>query len=174
VVDTEDDLQPLVTSAFHLASRSVELLTVALDGSSFDVTRMRERAGQSWVVATEVADALTRDYGVPFGVAHAITSELVRQPNGRGATGSLGDSLRTIARAHGHMITASDDEVLRLVSPEHFIEVRHADGEPAPVAMAVALARSRGRLNEDRAAFAALRAHDAEAAAELEEVFARL
>src|SRR5690606_33195187 len=45
IVDTEDDLQPLVAAMFKDAIRAVSLVAVALDGADVDVEKMRMRAG---------------------------------------------------------------------------------------------------------------------------------
>ena len=60
IVDTEDDLQPLVASAFSDATRAVALVSAALRGARLNVGRMRERAGQHGVSITELADKIGR------------------------------------------------------------------------------------------------------------------
>jgi argininosuccinate lyase len=79
IVDTEDDLQPLVAAAFRDAARAVSLVAVAMTGAQFDAAAMRRRAGEGWVTVTELADALTRDHNVPFKAAHTIAARLVRE-----------------------------------------------------------------------------------------------
>ena len=49
IVDTEDDLQPLVASAFADATRGVRLVAVAMSAAEFDVERMAARAREGWV-----------------------------------------------------------------------------------------------------------------------------
>ena len=77
IVDTEDDLQPLVATAFKDATRAVALVAAAMAAAEFDVARMRARAAEGWVTVTELADTLARDHGVPFKAGHAIASTLV-------------------------------------------------------------------------------------------------
>ena len=77
IVDTEDDLQPLVATAFKDATRAVALVAAAMATAEFDVARMRARATESWVTVTELADTLARDHGVPFKAGHAIASKLI-------------------------------------------------------------------------------------------------
>ncbi len=79
IVDTEDDLQPLVRGAFRDATRAVSLLAATMAKAEFDVARMRERAGAAWVTVTELADVLVRDHGLSFGEAHEIVSDVVRR-----------------------------------------------------------------------------------------------
>src|SRR5437773_1935457 len=61
IVDTEDDLQPLVFSMFKDATRAVKLVAAAMKDATFDVKRLAERAEQGWITVTELADTLTRE-----------------------------------------------------------------------------------------------------------------
>src|SRR5688572_13398079 len=79
IVDTEDDLQPLVFAVFRDAARAVRLVAAALESASFDVARMARRAGQGWITVTELADTLTRDHQIPFRTSHTIASRLVAE-----------------------------------------------------------------------------------------------
>ena len=62
VVDTEDDLQPLVASMFRDATRAVTLLAAAMRLADFDVERLAARAGVGGTTLTELADTLVRDH----------------------------------------------------------------------------------------------------------------
>src|SRR5882724_9386876 len=85
IVDTEDDLQPLVFAMFRDATRAVRLVAAALTTAEFDAARLEARAGDGWTTLTELADTLVRDHGLPFNTAHAIAARLVtgrqRDPN---------------------------------------------------------------------------------------------
>src|SRR5262245_27587018 len=74
IVDTEDDLQPLVATMFRDAARAVRLVAAAMSGAEFNVARMAERAAHGWITVTELADTLAREHGVPFRAGHAIAS----------------------------------------------------------------------------------------------------
>src|SRR5256884_6555988 len=52
LVDTEDDLQPLVFSMFKDATRAVKLVAAAMKDATFDVKRLAERAEQGWITVT--------------------------------------------------------------------------------------------------------------------------
>ena len=62
IVDTEDDLQPLVVSMFKDAIRMIGLVAAAMSTAEFDRQRLAERAGQGWITVTELADTLARDH----------------------------------------------------------------------------------------------------------------
>jgi len=158
IVDTEDDLQPLVRCAFRDATRAVSLLAATMAKAEFDVVRMRERAGAAWVTVTELADVLVRDHGLSFGEAHEIVSDVVR----RGRDGAARDEpavlLAAAARARGHRIEYAADDLARILSPENFVEVRRTLGGPSPQVVAAALEDARKSLETDSAQLAASRA----------------
>src|SRR5204863_10099787 len=53
IVDTEDDLQPLVAQMFKDAARAVSLVAAAMADATFDVEKLAERAGRNWITITE-------------------------------------------------------------------------------------------------------------------------
>src|SRR6266508_4176787 len=77
IVDTEDDLQPLVFSMFRDATRAVKVTAAAMSAAEFDAARLEARAGEGWTTLTELADTITRDHRIPFRAAHAIAARLV-------------------------------------------------------------------------------------------------
>src|SRR5882672_5139447 len=77
IVDTEDDLQPLVFSTFRDATRAVKLIAAAMATAEFDAERLEARAADGWTTLTELADTLVRDQGLPFTSAHAIAKGLM-------------------------------------------------------------------------------------------------
>src|SRR6266853_525579 len=77
IVDTEDDLQPLVFSMFRDATRAVKLVAAAMTTAEFDAPRLEARAADGWTTLTELADTLVRDHGLPFRKAHQIASHLI-------------------------------------------------------------------------------------------------
>src|SRR3989441_10843024 len=91
IVDTEDDLQPLVFSMFRDATRAVKLVAAAMATAAFDAKRLEARAGDGWTTLTELADTLVRDHQVPFRTAHAITASLIaaRERDPRGPLSAL-------------------------------------------------------------------------------------
>ena len=68
IVDTEDDLQPLVASMFRDATRAVTLVGGGDAAADFDVAKLAARAGDGGTTLTELADTLVRDHGLPFRI----------------------------------------------------------------------------------------------------------
>ena len=99
IVDTEDDLQPLVASMFSDATRAVTLVAAAMRGARVRRRRgSRERAGEGGMTVTELADTLVRDHGLPFSSAHAIASRPVQARTGTRARRSP-TALAKVSRA---------------------------------------------------------------------------
>jgi argininosuccinate lyase len=150
IVDTEDDLQPLVASMFRDAGRATTLVAASMRGAQFDVARLASRAAEGGTTMTELADHLARRHGVPFRSAHAIAGRLLQAQRER-PDAPLG---ATLARISGDLlgvpIEYSDAQIADILSPRHFVEVRATLGGPAPAETARALDGSRERLEADR------------------------
>jgi argininosuccinate lyase len=149
IVDTEDDLQPLVATMFDDATRAVTLVAAAMATAAFNRDRMAERARLGWITVTELADTLTRDNGVPFRTSHTVASRFVAEA-GRRPTEPSTALLREITTAVvGRPIVYDDDRLAEVLSPEYFVKVRTTPGGPAPAETSRAIAASRERLAVD-------------------------
>jgi len=167
IVDTEDDLQPLVAAAFRDATRGVSLAAVAMADAEFDVARMRARAEQGWVTLTELADALVREHGLSFKAGHGIAARIVRERQARPDV-QVSDVVRHASReVAGREIDLSEATLDLWLSPEHFVAVRRTHGGPAPDVTAAALDASLALLAADDAEIARARGGIAAAAQRL-------
>jgi argininosuccinate lyase len=164
IVDTEDDLQPLVASTFRDATRMVALVGATMRGADFDVPRLASRAGDGGTTLTELADTLVREHGLPFRTAYAIAALLLKaRTEDPGA--SLSRALHAASSALlGAPLEYAEARLQTVLSPKHFVEVRTTHGGPAPSETMRALGESRRRLDEDRASWTARR--EAQVAAE--------
>src|SRR5437773_2007352 len=151
IVDTEDDLQPLVFAMFRDATRAVKLVAAAMTTAEFDAARLEARAGDGWTTLTELADTLVRDEGLPFRTAHAIAGRLVagrqRDPD-RPLAQLLADASREVL---GTPLTYSESALKEILSPRHFVNVRTTPGGPAPEETGRAANASRRQLEADEA-----------------------
>ena len=77
IVDTEDDLQPLVERMFCDATRAIDLVSAAMASAEFNAAILERRAGEGWITITELADTLVRDHGLSFGAAHGVARRVV-------------------------------------------------------------------------------------------------
>ena len=143
IVDTEDDLQPFVYAMFNDADRAVRLVAAAMSTATFDRERLAARAEEGWITATELADTLTRDEGVPFKASHTIAVRLIAEASRR-PTEPRSKLLREVsASILGRPIEFDEARLEHVLSARHFIEVRTTPGGPAPAEMTRALAESR-------------------------------
>jgi argininosuccinate lyase len=150
VVDTEDDLQPLVFSMFRDATRALTLVAAAVATAEFDAAKLEARAADGWTTLTEFADTLVRERDVPFRKAHQIAAKLVaaKAANPLAPMSSLvADVSRDVL---GSALTYSDDALETILSARHFVYVRATAGGPAPGQTARAIAAANEAFQSDR------------------------
>jgi argininosuccinate lyase len=150
IVDTEDDLQPLVFTAFKDAARATSLVAAAMHGAEFDTETMTRRASTGWITVTELADTIARDHGVPFRTGHAVASRFVRYRE-QSPGGSASDALARASRdVLDRPLPYTDAQLAEILSPEHFVNVRKTLGGPAPSETRLAISESNNRLDDDQ------------------------
>ena len=149
VVDTEDDLQPLVSSTFRDAVRAVRLVAAAMQTAEFDPERLEARAGEGGTTLTELADTLSRDHHVPFKTAHRIASRvlqtLVENPSADLQSVLAAVCLQYLSRT----LPYTREDLARILSPRYFVDVRRTLGGPAPEETERALSESQQLLERD-------------------------
>ncbi|HWW85201.1 MAG TPA: argininosuccinate lyase [Vicinamibacterales bacterium] len=149
IVDTEDDLQPLVFAMFRDATRVVKLVAATLTTAQFDAAALEKRAGAGWTTLTELADTLVRDHRVPFRTAHRVATRLMErreQEPRRPLSQILSEASTEIA---GKEIRYDQVTLNSILSPRHFVVVRQTFGGPAPRETLRAAAISRDYLEAD-------------------------
>jgi argininosuccinate lyase len=151
IVDTEDDLQPLVASMFRDATRMVTLVAAALKDAQFNIDRLAARAGEGGTTITELADTLARDHGLPFGTAHKIAGMVVRGRHDDPTAAFSALLAQGSAVVLGTPIVYDDARLEHVLSPRHFVETRKTLGGPAPERTTEAIGASRAALAADEA-----------------------
>ena len=149
IVDTEDDLQPLVFSMFRDATRAVKLVAAAMATAEFDAARLEAKAADGWTTLTELADTLVREHNVPFRTAHAIAARLItarQQDPGRPLSSLVADASIALL---GAPLVYSDAALAEILSPRHFVAVRRTYGGPAREETARAESASQAELEAD-------------------------
>ena len=81
--DMQND-KPPVFEAAGLLDLSLAAMTGMIAESSFDTARMRAAAEAGFATATDLADWLVREAGIPFREAHHITGAAVKLAESRG------------------------------------------------------------------------------------------
>jgi argininosuccinate lyase len=139
--DMQEDKEPLFDAADKL-SGALEMACAVVESARLDPSRPAAAVEQSWVVATDLAEALARA-GTPFGRAHRLVGSLVLESvrQGRKPADWTPEELARFAPE----FTA---DMARLLDPRQGLATREISGGTGPRAVAQALAEARGRLRE--------------------------
>ena len=81
--DMQDD-KPPVFEAYDLLALSIAAMTGMVANVTFNTPRMRDVAGSGFSTATDLADWLVRECGMPFREAHHVTGSVVKSCEARG------------------------------------------------------------------------------------------
>lgn len=140
--DMQDD-KPPVFEAHDLLALSLAAMTGMVASATFRTTRMRATAEAGFSTATDLADWLVREAGVPFREAHHVTGQAVRRAEELGVTldGLPLDELKSIdARIDGR--------VYAVLSVDASVASRTSFGGTAPDRVRAAIAVAREGRNE--------------------------
>jgi argininosuccinate lyase len=134
IVDSEDDLQPLVFNMTADALRALHLLAGVLAGCEVNVARMKERANADFLSVTELADTLVRSEPMSFHDAHHIVSTAVRSLHGHYSAEAMVDAVLA-----SQPLRTSREVLLKALDPVNFVAIRRIPGGPAlePVTAAI-------------------------------------
>ena len=137
IVDSEDDLQPLVMLMFADARRAFGLFAAAMAAAKFDTARMEMAAGARFLSVTELADTLVRESGLSFRQAHHLVAEAVQADPADDSHDRIVDEV--LRHAPG---VASRETLVAALDPRQFVERRSVPGGPARSAMEPELGRA--------------------------------
>lgn len=147
--DAEDDLQPLVYTAFDDAERSVHLLTGALSEAEFNTARMATAADGNFLPVTELADTLVRITGMSFHASHTIVSEAVRELRDRGYDADIMTQIVERELSGTDHASISREQIRAALSAKNFVAVRRIAGGPAAEALEPEIERAKTQLRAD-------------------------
>ncbi len=137
--DMQEDKEPLFDAADTLAA-SLEMVREVLETTSLKVERPRQAAEESWVVATDLAEALARS-GMPFHQAHELAGRLVLAAVQSGKQPSDWTSETLVA-----FDPRFTPEMASLMDPSEGMKTRRAPGGTAPETVSAALSEAHTRL----------------------------
>ena len=138
--DMQEDKEPLF-DAFDSLALCLAATTGMVRDMSVNADAMARAAGTGHATATDLADWLVQEAGVPFREAHAITGRVVRlaDENGR----DLKDLALADLQAIEPRISA---DVVAMLDPATAIARRTSEGGTAPSEVAKQVARARQRF----------------------------
>jgi argininosuccinate lyase len=139
--DMQDD-KPPVFEAHDLLGLSIAAMTGMVDSATFRTDRMRGLAESGFATATDFADWLVREAGLPFREAHHVTGRAVKRAE------ELGVRLDELPFAEFQAIDARVNESLYdVLSVDASVASRTSFGGTAPVNVRAAIAAARESLS---------------------------
>jgi len=137
--DMQEDKEPLFDAA-NQVSGSLEMAGAVIASARLNPHRPLVAAQESWVVATDLAEALARS-GTPFHQAHQLVGKLVLESvrHGKRPSDWTADELQKFAPEF-------TPEMARLLDPREGMRSREIVGGTGPAAVAAALQAARARL----------------------------
>jgi len=124
--DMQDDKEP-VFEAYDVLMLSLQALAGMIETVEFVPERMRAAAAKGYSTATDLADWLVREAGVPFREAHHITGRAVKSAEERGC--ELDELPLDVLRSIDERI---DSRVFDVLSVEASVASRTSYGGTAP------------------------------------------
>jgi argininosuccinate lyase len=143
--DMQEDKEPLFEAAYQL-NGSIEMARLVVDTTRLRPERPAAACEESWVVATDLAEALARN-GTPFHTAHQIVGRLVLESvkAGRKPADWNGESLHGFAPQF-------TPEMARFLNPVEGMKTREVLGGTGPKAVEKALEQAHVRVTAMRQA----------------------
>ena len=143
--DMQDD-KPPVFEAHDLLGLSIAAMTGMVESATFRTDRMRATAEAGFATATDLADWLVREGGLPFREAHHVTGRAVRLAEERGS------ALADLPLADLQAIDARiDARVFDVLTVDASVASRRSFGGTAPDRVREAIAAARAVRTGERA-----------------------
>jgi argininosuccinate lyase len=139
--DMQEDKVPLFEAADQLAG-SLEMARVVIQSVKLNRAAPAAAAEESWVVATDLAEALARA-GLPFHQAHQLAGRFVLESvrSGKKPADWTAEEMQRFAPEFTAGFAA-------LLDPKRGMQSREIPGGTGPQSVAAALAAARQRLSE--------------------------
>ncbi|CAN5405821.1 argininosuccinate lyase [soil metagenome] len=135
--DMQDD-KPPVFEAHDLLGLSIAAMTGMVTSATFRTDRMRGLAESGFATATDLADWLVREAGLPFREAHHVTGRAVKKAE------ELGVALDALPLAELHAIYPGiDNRVYGVLSVDASVASRTSFGGTAPDRVRAAIAAAK-------------------------------
>ncbi|GHH99498.1 argininosuccinate lyase [Neobacillus kokaensis] len=157
IVDTEDDLQPHLYRAFTNAGRVMKLMFAVITTLKVNDDYTKKMARKSCVTITELADTLSRDYGISFRKAHSIASFISKKTTAAGKELYEWRIDEINEMISGFVdVSLTEEEWKKIISPEYFVEIRSIQGGPSPKEVTRMIGERKQRLSNQKKDFGSL------------------
>ena len=153
----------LADDAFEQFGAAFGLMCCVVKGLKVNAARMQQALDQNLAVATDFADALVQEGGLPFRVAHQVLGLAVRQIVEHPGCRLDGNVVLSVLKDKGIPMSLSSERLNALALPETAVKRRSHLGGPAPEEVRRQLAHLQECLAADRQAWLDKRNHLIEA-----------
>ena len=143
--DMQEDKEP-VFDALDTVADSLRIVVGMLDTAHFHKSRMRTAATRGFAAATDLADFLVQQAGVPFRQAHEIMGNIVLYAVKQNRLSLEQLSLDELRAFH----PAFNQEAMELLDPRATVAHKTSEGGTAPSAVEAQMAKSSEQLEADR------------------------
>ncbi|MGQ9759536.1 MAG: argininosuccinate lyase [Candidatus Methanomethylicaceae archaeon] len=126
------ELTPHLWNACETSKKSITVLTDLVSKIRFNEERMKSSVVKGSSVATELADILVRDHGLPFRVAHRIVGEITKEIFPSSLSEEPPEKIGDLIYKKTE-IKLDATHIKRVVDPSFNINVRKILGGPATV-----------------------------------------
>lgn len=159
--DLQEDKPPL-WDALDTVELTLRAMAAMVRTVTFNTERMRAMVGQNFATATELANYLVRERGLPFRTCHEIVGSLVGTLVREGKTLDDHQRVQEVLRDHGEELSL--DEIASVVDPQLCLRQQRSLGSTGPAevrrmqrSLASAVAKARQDTAKAREAVTAAR-----------------
>jgi len=142
--DMQEDKEQLFDAVDTMLA-SLDMARTVVESAVLKEAPPLAAAEQSWVVATDLAEALSR-HGLPFHAAHQVVGRLVLESVRAGKTPSQWDAGALAAFAPEFAKPGVSEDLARLLDPREGMKTRVLKGGTAPESVRTALSEAAERL----------------------------
>lgn len=129
------------------AKSSIKIMSGMIQTAEFNKAKLAEEAGKGFSTATELADVMVRNYGLPFRTAHGIVGRAVRL--GKLDIDTLEEAASEMAGISLKKKGLNAATVKKALDAEFSVRERNATGGPSPESVQKCIERRRADLKED-------------------------
>ncbi|MCX8172475.1 MAG: argininosuccinate lyase [Archaeoglobaceae archaeon] len=121
------EMNSILYTALKETIESLEVFTGMIMGIKFKSDIMEQKAKEGFTIATELADMLVRDFGIPFRDAHRIIARLASEGNYNPSA----KDIESAAKELGYTVELSDKKISEVVELRNIVEGRKTIGGTA-------------------------------------------
>ncbi|MFQ6097125.1 MAG: argininosuccinate lyase, partial [Armatimonadota bacterium] len=147
--DLQEDKPPLWES-LDCVENTLGVMREVIRTLKVNAERMRELVGANFATATELANFLVREHGMPFRECHTLVGRLVRRLIDAGRTFDDVDLVARELEAHG--VSATPEELGEVLDPERCVRRQKSTGSTNPDEVRRMIERFRGAVRAETTA----------------------